>query len=276
MQFKFDYTLDYKERKKAVEEYQDQVGIHNLSESEVNKLWKYVLFQYEKEVKARDNAEELDKRHYKALVDHSNGIKSFISAKRGTNYVEHRYAIFDEETELKNQMKKINYDTKEVIDNNIAAYENLKINLKVNVRLRDRLIENGIKTPQSHIFKSINEDIVECKKGLIVNPVNISEGVRSKYDSLSGVDLDYSNKELVKTILKNWKMISLAAENNPKNILYDIYLDFKQAHETVNLTPIQRELLEEIFDGQSVDKTQQGNFESIVKKYCSILTPSIV
>ena len=42
MQFKFDYTLDYKERKKAVEEYQDQVGIHNLSESEVNKLWKYV------------------------------------------------------------------------------------------------------------------------------------------------------------------------------------------------------------------------------------------
>ena len=170
-------------------------------------------------------------------------------------------------------MKKINYDTKEVIDNNIAAYENLKINLKVNVRLRDRLIENGIKTPQSHIFKSINEDIVECKKGLIVNPVNISEGIRSKYDSLSGVDLDYSNKELVKTILKNWKMISLAAENNPKNILYDIYLDFKQAHETVNLTPIQRELLEEIFDGQSVDKTQQGNFESIVKKYCSILTP---
>lgn len=273
MQFKFDYTLNYKERKKAVEEYQDQVGIHNLSESEINKLWKYVLFQYEKEVKARDNAEELDKRHYKVLVDHSNGIKSFISTKRGTNYTEHKYAIFDEETELKNQMKKINYDTKEVIDNNIAAYEDLKINLKVNVRLRDILIENGIKTPQSHIFKSINEDIVECKKGLVVNPVNISEGIRSKYDSLSGVDLDYSNKELVKTILKNWKMISLAAENNPKNILYDIYLDFKQAHETVNLTSIQRELLDEIFDGQSIDKTQQGHFESIVKKYCSVLTP---
>ena len=36
MQFKFDYTLDYKERKKAVEEYQDHVGSHNLSESEVN------------------------------------------------------------------------------------------------------------------------------------------------------------------------------------------------------------------------------------------------
>ena len=103
--------------------------------------------------------------------------------------------------------------------------------------------------------------------------MNISEGIRSKYDSLSGVDLDYSNKELVKTILKNWKMISLAAENNPKNILYDIYLDFKQAHETVNLTSIQRELLDEIFDGQSIDKTQQGHFESIVKKYCSVLTP---
>ena len=38
-------------------------------------------------------------------------------------------------------MKKINYDTKEVIDNNIAAYENLKINLKVNVRLRDRFMK---------------------------------------------------------------------------------------------------------------------------------------
>lgn len=101
MQFKFDYTLDYKERKKAVEEYQDQVGIHNLSESEVNKLWKYVLFQYEKEVKARDNAEELDKRHYKALVDHSNGIKSFISTKRGTNYVEHKQPFLMKKLNLK-------------------------------------------------------------------------------------------------------------------------------------------------------------------------------
>ena len=60
--------------------------------------------------------------------------------------------------------------------------------------------------------------------------------------------------------MKNWKKISLAAENNPKNILYDIYLDFKQAHETANLTPIQRELLEEIFDGQSVDNTQLRKF----------------
>lgn len=272
MQFNFDYTKSYDERKQAVLKYQEEYGLDNFNKDELEKLWNYVLYQYEKEINITKRTEqELDRKHFKALVDHENGIKSFISSKRGKKYTEHNYATYNEEIYEKNTLRNMTYDTKDIINDNIAVYEDLKESLKNDKDIKDKLINNRILTSLSNIHKSINEDIADCRNGLIVNNVNISEGIRSRHDLLSDMEVDYKNKSLIKAILKNWRNIVAFAERSPSNIIYSIYLDFKQAHSKVKLTDIQREILNNLLNGVVIEKKQYAHVDSIIKKYQEVL-----
>ena len=268
MQFNFDYTKSYDERKKAVLKYQEECGLDNFNKDELEKLWGYVLYQYEKEINITKKSEqELDRKHFKALVDHENGIKSFISTKRGKKYTDHNYATYNEEIYEKNILRNMIYDTKDIINENIEVYENLKETLKNDKDIKDKLINNRILTSLSNIHKSINEDIADCRNGLVINNVNISEGIRSRHDLLSDMEVDYKNKSLIKAILKNWRNIVAFAERNPSNIIYSIYLDFKQAHSKVKLTDIQREILNNLLNGVVIEKKQYAHVDSIIKNF---------
>ena len=83
--FKFDYSLNYSQRKQLAEEYQTD------DEEELIKIWEYVLSAYEKENKLSSTKDKsFNGNHYRVLCDYQMGVKSYVDTRNGnigeTNY----------------------------------------------------------------------------------------------------------------------------------------------------------------------------------------------
>ena len=232
--FKFDYSLDYSQRKKLAESY------HTEDEEELIKIWEYVLSAYEKENKLSSTKDKsFSVNHYRVLCDYQRGIRSYVDTRNG-NITETNY-------------ENINY-----INQQLASYENLK-QVK---NLRKKLENASSTTVPAQIIKEINGDISECRQGLIAKPVYITSNIRQRYDIFKNIEIDYSDKTQIKAILAHWSVL----EKYYLSALYSVYLDFKAISECIKLTDRQRETLELYMTGQSISGRSR-ELESVVTKY---------
>ena len=236
--FKFDYSLNYSQRKELAEAY------HTDDEEELIKIWEYVLSAYEKENKLSSTKDKsFSVNHYRVLCDQQRGIRSYIDLRNG-NITETNYS-------------NINY-----INEQIASYEELK-QVK---EIRKKLESASSTTTPAQIIKEINGDIRECRAGLIMKPVYITSHIRQRYDLFKNIEIDYSDKTHIKAILAHWNVIQKYILKNNLSALQAVYLDFKRISERVKLTDRQAETLELYMSGQSISGRSR-ELESIVSKY---------
>lgn len=236
--FKFDYSLNYSQRKQLAEEYQTD------DEEELIKIWEYVLAAYEKENKLSSTKDKsFNVNHYRVLCDYQMGVKSYVDTRNG-NIGESNYS-------------NINY-----INQQIAALENLK-----QVKQIRKKLENASSTAvPAQIIKEINGDISECRQGLIMKPVYITSHIRQRYDIFKNIELDYANRAHIKAILAHWNVLDKFVVKNNLSALYSVYMDFKRISERVKLTDRQAETLELYMSGQSITGRSR-ELESVVSKY---------
>lgn len=233
--FKFDYSLNYSQRKKLAEAY------HTDDEEELIKIWEYVLAAYEKENKLSSTKDKsFNVNHYRVLCDQQRGIRSYIDLRNG-NITETNY-------------ENINY-----INQQIEAYEDLK-QVK-NLRKKLESASSNAVIPASFI-KEINGDIRECRAGLIMKPVYVTSHIRQRYDLFKNIEIDYGDKTQIKAILAHWSVL----EKYYLSALQAIYMDVKCVSERIKLTDRQRETLELYMTGQSITGRHR-ELESVITKY---------
>lgn len=236
--FKFDYSLNYSQRKQLAESYQTD------DEEELIKIWEYVLAAYEKENKLSSTKDKsFNSNHYRVLCDQQRGIRSYVDTRNG-NITETNYS-------------NINY-----INQQIAALENLK-QVK---NLRKKLENASSTTTPAQIIKDINGDIRECRQGLIVKPVYIKSHIRQRHDIFKNIEIDYGDKTQIKAILAHWNAIQKYILKNNLSTLQGVYMDFRAISERVKLTERQAETLELYMTGQSITGRSR-ELESVVSKY---------
>lgn len=236
--FKFDYSLNYSQRKEAAESYQTE------DEEELIKIWEYVLSAYEKENKLSSTKDKsFNSNHYRVLCDYQRGIRSYVDTRNG-NIGESNY-------------ENINY-----INEQIEAYEDLKQVKEIRKKLENA---SSTTTPASFI-KEINGDISECREGLVMKPVYIKSHIRQRYDLFKNIELDYANRAHIRVILAHWSVLEKFIVKNNLSALYSVYMDVKCVSERVKLTDRQRETLELYMSGQSITGRHR-ELESIVSKY---------
>lgn len=236
--FKFDYSLNYSQRKQLAEAYQTE------DEEELIKIWEYVLAAYEKENKLSSTKDKsFNVNHYRVLCDQQRGIRSYVDLRNGNV----------EETNYSN----INY-----INQQIASYEDLK-QVK---NLRKKLENASSTTTPASVIKEINGDISECRQGLIMKPVYITSHIRQRYDIFKNIEIDYANRAHIRAILAHWNVLDKFVMKNNLSTLYSVHLDFKRISERVKLTDRQRETLDLYMTGQSITGRHR-ELESVVTKY---------
>lgn len=236
--FKFDYSLNYSQRKEAAEAYQTE------DEEELIKIWEYVLSAYEKENKLSSTKDKsFSVNHYRVLCDYQMGVKSYVDTRNG-NITETNYS-------------NINY-----INQQIAALENLK-QVK---EIRKKLESASSTTTPAQIIKEINGDIRECRQGLIMKPVYITSHIRQRYDLFKNIEIDYANRAHIRAILGNFSVLDKFVVKNNLSALYSVYLDFTCVSERVKLTKRQRETLDLYMSGQSISGRSR-ELESVISKY---------
>lgn len=236
--FKFDYSLNYSQRKEAAEAYQTD------DEEELIKIWEYVLAAYEKENKLSSTKDKsFNGNHYRVLCDQQRGIRSYIDLRNGN-------------------ITKTNYENINYINEQIAAYEDLK----QTKNLRKKLENASSSAVPAQIIKEINGDIRECRQGLVMKPVYIKSHIRQRYDLFKNIEIDYANRAHIKAILGNFTVLEKYIVKNNLSALYSVYMDFKAISERVKLTDRQAETLELYMTGQSITGRSR-ELESIVSKY---------
>ena len=236
--FKFDYSLNYSQRKEAAESY------HTEDEEELIKIWEYVLAAYEKENKLSSTKDKsFNGNHYRVLCDYQRGIRSYVDTRNG-NITETNY-------------ENINY-----INQQIASYEELK-QVK---NLRKKLENASSNAVPAQIIKEINGDISECRQALIEKPVYITSNIRQRYDLFKNIELDYANRAHMRAILGNFSVLEKYVMKNNLCVLQSVYMDVKRVSERVKLTERQAETLELYMSGQSISGRSR-ELESIVSKY---------
>lgn len=236
--FKFDYSLNYSQRKQLAEAYQTE------DEEELIKIWEYVLSAYEKENKLSSTKDKsFNINHYRVLCDQQRGIRSYVDTRNG-NITETNYS-------------NINY-----INQQISSYEELK-----QIKNLRKKLENASSTAvPALVIKEINGDIRECRQGLVMKPVYIKSHIRQRYDIFKNIEIDYGDKTQIKAILAHWSVLEKYVMKNNLSALYSVYMDFKAISERVKLTDRQRETLELYMTGQSITGRHR-ELESIVSKY---------
>lgn len=294
--FIFDYTIkDWKERKDVVDKYikenkliekieelvvQNTVpkkidkngkvsewyvqGNSELRELELllNKMYNYILYAIDKSYLTEQKETE---RQLKALFDNEQGIKSYIDErKRGKYYKEPKWAIVDEDIIKKNKQKRDNFnnDLGKVINSQITEYEKLKE--IVSKMSNETLSEMNLK--RINIITDLCYDIKicnNCKESL--NAVYVEEGIRSKHDKLSDVDIPY-NKKVIRNVLSNWNNLQVMAESNPSHYIHAIYMDFRNALNDLNLTVKQCEILYKVMNNEPLLNNEKSNYSFIVDK----------
>ena len=236
--FKFDYSLNYSQRKEAAESY------HTEDEEELIKIWEYVLAAYEKENKLSSTKDKsFNGNHYRVLCDYQRGIRSYVDTRNGN-------------------VGEINYSNINYINEQIAAYENLK-QVK---QIRKKLENASSNAVPAQIIKEINGDIRECRQALIEKPVYITSHIRQRHDIFKNIELDYANRAHIRAILGNFSVLDKFVVKNNLSALYSVYLDFKRISERVKLTDRQRETLDLYMSGQSISGRSR-ELESVISKY---------
>lgn len=233
--FKFDYSLNYSQRKEAAEAYQTD------DEEELIKIWEYVLSAYEKENKLSSTKDKsFNSNHYRVLCDYQMGVKSYVDTRNG-NITETNYS-------------NINY-----INEQIEAYEDLKQVKEIRKKLESASSTTVI---PAQIIKEINGDIRECRQGLIMKPVYIKSHIRQRYDLFKNIELDYADRAHIKAILGNFSVL----EKYYLSALQAIYMDVKCVSERIKLTDRQAETLDLYMTGQSITGRSR-ELESVITKY---------
>ena len=236
--FKFDYSLDYSQRKQLAEAY------HTDDEEELIKIWEYVLSAYEKENKLSSTKDKsFNSNHYRVLCDYQMGVRSYIDLRNGN-------------------VEEINYENINYINEQIAAYEDLKQVKQIRKKLE---IASSNAVP-AQIIKEINGDIRECREGLIMKPVYITSHIRQRYDLFKNIEIDYANRAHIRAILGSFSVLDKFVMKNNLNALYSVYLDFTCVSERIKLTKRQRETLELYMTGQSITGRSR-ELESVISKY---------
>ena len=236
--FKFDYSLNYSQRKELAEAYETD------DEEEIIKIWEYVLAAYEKENKLSSTKDKsFSGNHYRVLCDYQRGIRSYVDTRNG-NITETNYS-------------NINY-----INEQIEAYEELK----QTKNLRKKLENASSNAVPASFIKEINGDISECRQGLIEKPVHIKSHIRQRYDIFKNIEIDYGDKTQIKAILAHWNVIDKYILKNNLSALQSVYMDFKRVSERVKLTDRQAETLELYMTNQSISGRHR-ELESVVTKY---------
>ena len=236
--FKFDYSLGYSQRKKLAESYETD------DEEELIKIWEYVLAAYEKENKLSSTKDKsFNVNHYRVLCDYQMGVKSYVDTRNG-NIEESNYS-------------NINY-----INEQIAAYENLK-QVK---QIRKKLESASSTTTPALVIKEINGDISECRAGLVMKPVYVTSHIRQRYDLFKNIEIDYADRAHMRAILGNFSVLEKFVLKNNLSALYSVYLDFKRISERVKLTKRQKETLELYMTNQSISGRHR-ELESVISKY---------
>lgn len=236
--FKFDYSLNYSQRKELAEAYQTE------DEEELIKIWEYVLSAYEKENKLSSTKDKsFNSNHYRVLCDQQRGIRSYVDTRNG-NIGETNYS-------------NINY-----INQQIAAYEDLK----QTKNLRKKLENASSTTTPASFIKEINGDISECRQGLIMKPVYIKSHIRQRHDMFKNIEIDYADRAHIRVILGNFTVLEKYVMKNNLCVLQSVYMDVKRVSERVKLTDRQRETLELYMTNQSISGRHR-ELESIVSKY---------
>lgn len=236
--FKFDYSLNYSQRKQLAEAYQTE------DEEELIKIWEYVLSAYEKENKLSSTKDKsFNVNHYRVLCDYQMGVKSYVDTRNGN-------------------IEESNYENINYINEQIAAYEELK-QVK---NLRKKLENASSNAVPASFIKEINGDISECRQGLIAKPVYITSHIRQRYDLFKNIELDYADREHIRVILAHWSVLEKFIVKNNLSALYSVYMDFKAISERVKLTDRQRETLELYMTGQSITGRHR-ELESVISKY---------
>lgn len=294
--FIFDYTIkDWEERKDIVDKYikenkliekieelvvQNTVpkkvdkngkvsewyvqGNSELRELELllNKMYNYILYAIDKSYLTEQKETE---QQLKALFDNEQGIKSHIDErKRGKYYKEPKWAVIDEDVIMKNQQKrdKFNDDLGKIINSQIIEYEKLKE--IVSKMSNETLSEMNLK--RINIITDLCYDIKicnNCKESL--NAVYVEEGIRSKHDKLSDVDIPY-NKKVIRSVLSNWNNLQVMAESNPSHYIHAIYMDFENALVDIDLTLKQCEILYKVMNNEPLLNNEKSNYSFIVDK----------
>lgn len=294
--FIFDYTIkDWKERKDIVDKYIkenklvekiDELVVQNtvpkkidkngnvsewyvqgnseLRELELllNKMYNYILYAIDKSYLTEQKETE---RQLKALFDNEQGIKSYVDErKRGKYYKEPKWTIIDEDIIKKNQQKRDNFnnDLGKVINSQITEYEKLKeiVSKMSNETLSKMNLKRiNIITDLCYDIKICNN----CKESL--NAVYVEEGIRSKHDKLSDVDIPY-NKKVIRNVLSNWNNLQVMAESNPSHYIHAIYMDFGNALNDLNLTAKQCEILYKVMNNEPLLNNEKSNYSFIVDK----------
>ena len=236
--FKFDYTLNYSQRKQLAEAY------HTEDEEELIKIWEYVLSAYEKENKLSSTKDKsFNINHYRVLCDQQRGIRSYVDTRNG-NITETNYS-------------NINY-----INQQISSYEELK-----QVKNLRKKLENASSTAvPAQIIKEINGDIRECRQALIEKPVYITSNIRQRYDVFKNIEIDYADRAHIRAILGNFSVLEKYVMKNNLCVLQSVYIDIKRVSERVKLTDRQRETLDLYMTGQSITGRHR-ELESVVNKY---------
>ena len=294
--FIFDYTIkDWKERKDIVDKYikenkliekieelvvQNTVpkkidkngkvsewyvqGNSELRELELllNKMYNYILYAIDKSYLTEQKETE---RQLKALFDNEQGIKSYVDErKRGKYYKEPKWTIIDEDIIKKNQQKRDNFnnDLGKVIDSQITEYEKLKE--IVSKMSNETLSKMNLK--RINIITDLCYDIKICNNCKeLLNAVYVEEGIRSKHDKLSDVDIPY-NKKVIRNVLSNWNNLQVMAESNPSHYIHAIYMDFGNALNDLNLTAKQCEILYKVMNNEPLLNNEKSNYSFIVDK----------
>ena len=294
--FIFDYTIkDWKERKDIVDKYikenkliekieelvvQNTVpkkvdkngkvsewyvqGNSELRELELllNKMYNYILYAIDKSYLTEQKETE---QQLKALFDNEQGIKSHIDErKRGKYYKEPKWAVIDEDVIMKNQQKrdKFNDDLGKIINSQITEYEKLKETV---TKMSNETL-SGMNLKRINIITDLCYDIKicnNCKESL--NAVYVEEGIRSKHDKLSDVDIPY-NKKVIRSVLSNWNNLQVMAESNPSHYIHAIYMDFENALVDIDLTLKQCEILYKVMNNEPLLNNEKSNYSFIVDK----------
>ena len=294
--FIFDYTIkDWKERKDIVDKYikenklvekieelvvQNTVpkkidkngkvsewyvqGNSELRELELllNKMYNYILYAIDKSYLTEQKETE---RQLKALFDNEQGIKSYVDErKRGKYYKEPKWTIIDEDIIKKNQQKRDNFnnDLGKVINSQITEYEKLK---EIVSKMSNETL-SGMNLKRINIITDLCYDIKicnNCKESL--NAVYVEEGIRSKHDKLSDVDIPY-NKKVIRNVLSNWNNLQVMAESNPSHYIHAIYMDLGNALNDLNLTAKQCEILYKVMNNEPLLNNEKSNYSFIIDK----------
>lgn len=294
--FIFDYTIkDWKERKDIVDKYikenklvekieelvvQNTVpkkvdkngkvsewyvqGNSELRELELllNKMYNYILYAIDKSYLTEQKETE---QQLKALFDNEQGIKSHIDErKRGKYYKEPKWAVIDEDVIMKNQQKRNKFDDDlgKIINSQITEYEKLK---EIVTKMSNETL-SGMNLKRINIITDLCYDIKicnNCKESL--NAVYVEEGIRSKHDKLSDVDVPY-NKKVIRSVLSNWNNLQVMAESNPSHYIHAIYMDFENALVDIDLTLKQCEILYKVMNNEPLLNNEKSNYSFIVDK----------